>query len=682
MLLNLIRLIFILLITFDVNAQGSLQNSDFKTVGQLQAQGLTEEQAKAQMLHDTKVYVTTDGINKLLSEAITDGDIGGGVDELTTDGDLLYYNSGLDRLGIGLEGQILQVSSLGFPEWADAPSVSPTTTEGDLIIRGDTEDVRLPIGTAGKILTSNGTTATWEDAPISLPDQTSQGGKVLTTNGTSASWVDVDDRTNVIKNNLLTCANFDGCGSSEWVIVTDATFNSTGTSTRTDEVAANNVNFLSISGIPIPAADYNIKATATKTANFSGQQMLAFCEVKTLRANTFFIVGANATEQSRREVINDGKWRYYEIPFIGGDTSQYIEINSETTASQDVISVDNCFMGKVSPDYFARISGAQYVGGLTAQGANNCQWSVTSTTFANFPVDNDCNTFTSNGNIKAPSTKIPGFIIPAGSPIGTYTVNAKINAGVSSSNTAACLYRLSSHSFDSKTDSLFTSTSSSNLQATFGTYYIKLTDSSTDTLFQVQSRATSGSCSLIHTNAFLNFGFDVYYYPDSTNTIVTQNTELTAQSANEFVANVSATGVVSGENFDWINGNCSNTSTGNYTCNFNSGIFEAQPVCQASLSGDGREINSTETVLGITIASRSSGGTLVNYPFALKCTRSTDYRKHATIVGKFSNLGTPSAETLKLTSIPTYTDDASAGTGGLVSGDVYKTATGELRIKL
>jgi hypothetical protein len=31
---------------------------------------------------------------------------------------------------------------------------------------------------------------------------------------------------------------------------------------------------------------------------------------------------------------------------------------------------------------------------------------------------------------------------------------------------------------------------------------------------------------------------------------------------------------------------------------------------------------------------------------------------------------------------PTYADDASAGTGGLVAGDVYKTATGELRIKL
>lgn len=35
-----------------------------------------------------------------------------------------------------------------------------------------------------------------------------------------------------------------------------------------------------------------------------------------------------------------------------------------------------------------------------------------------------------------------------------------------------------------------------------------------------------------------------------------------------------------------------------------------------------------------------------------------------------------------LPNIPTFANDAAAGTGGLVQGTVYKTATGELRIKL
>ena len=36
---------------------------------------------------------------------------------LDTDGDLLYFNSGLSKLGIGTNGQLLRVSALGFPEW-------------------------------------------------------------------------------------------------------------------------------------------------------------------------------------------------------------------------------------------------------------------------------------------------------------------------------------------------------------------------------------------------------------------------------------------------------------------------------------------------------------------------------------------------------------------------------------
>jgi len=44
--------------------------------------------------------------------------------------------------------------------------------------------------------------------------------------------------------------------------------------------------------------------------------------------------------------------------------------------------------------------------------------------------------------------------------------------------------------------------------------------------------------------------------------------------------------------------------------------------------------------------------------------------------------GTVLADKLKLVNIQTYADDTAAGTGGLTSGDVYKTSTGVLMIKL
>lgn len=53
---------------------GKLQNEDFKSKAELQAAGGNENQ----LLNDTKIYVTSNGINKTLDQAILDGDIGGG----------------------------------------------------------------------------------------------------------------------------------------------------------------------------------------------------------------------------------------------------------------------------------------------------------------------------------------------------------------------------------------------------------------------------------------------------------------------------------------------------------------------------------------------------------------------------------------------------------------------------
>ena len=108
--MKFLYLIFFLL--FALHANAKLQNEDFSTVAEMQAKGLTSPQAKNAMLHDSKVFVN--GLSKLLSEAITDGDIGG----------------------------------------------SPLTTKGDIFTRNVTEDARLPVGTNGYILKANSATAT------------------------------------------------------------------------------------------------------------------------------------------------------------------------------------------------------------------------------------------------------------------------------------------------------------------------------------------------------------------------------------------------------------------------------------------------------------------------------------------------------------------------------------------
>lgn len=66
--------IALLLLSQFTFAAGKLQNEDFKTRAQIEAAGGTQ----AQLLNDTKIYVTANGINSQLSSAITSGQLGGG----------------------------------------------------------------------------------------------------------------------------------------------------------------------------------------------------------------------------------------------------------------------------------------------------------------------------------------------------------------------------------------------------------------------------------------------------------------------------------------------------------------------------------------------------------------------------------------------------------------------------
>jgi hypothetical protein len=83
--------------------------------------------------------------------------------------------------------------------------------------------------------------------------------------------------------------------------------------------------------------------------------------------------------------------------------------------------------------------------------------------------------------------------------------------------------------------------------------------------------------------------FNVYYHPPQSQ-IVRQSQELNAETANTLVAYASATGVVSDENYDWINGNCTAVG-GTFNCNLNINL-NTKLLCQ--MDGVGlSDINAT-----------------------------------------------------------------------------------------
>jgi hypothetical protein len=83
---------------------------------------------------------------------------------LTTDGDILFYNSGDTALPIGTQGQLLSVSSLGFPEWSTYTIYTdPLTTDGDLLIRTAGDTSRLPIGSQNQVISAQSGETIWSN---------------------------------------------------------------------------------------------------------------------------------------------------------------------------------------------------------------------------------------------------------------------------------------------------------------------------------------------------------------------------------------------------------------------------------------------------------------------------------------------------------------------------------------
>jgi hypothetical protein len=123
-----------------------------------------------------------------------------------------------------------------------------------------------------------------------------------------------------------------------------------------------------------------------------------------------------------------------------------------------------------------------------------------------------------------------------------------------------------------------------------------------------------------------------------------------------FSANISSAGVVSRENYNWINGNT--TGSGTYTGTFNSGIFTTTPNCNCTASESASASRvctiSSLTTSGFTAyVTNSLTGATVSEPMNLSCQRTgVDYKPKTAKVA--SSIGVPTVPGITTEAIDTF----------------------------
>jgi hypothetical protein len=99
---------------------------------------------------------------------------------------------------------------------------------------------------------------------------------------------------------------------------------------------------------------------------------------------------------------------------------------------------------------------------------------------------------------------------------------------------------------------------------------------------------------------------------------VTSNDQANAYRIESFKLNGDGSCTVANESGDWVSG-CTRTSTGQYTVNFNSGIFKSSPVCTVTGRENVTRISAFPTTSSFAFQSINAGGSFNDTEASIIC---------------------------------------------------------------
>jgi hypothetical protein len=397
-------------------------------------------------------------------------------------------------------------SSTGVLPLLNGGSNKAATASAGAVVFSDADSFELTsVGTTGQFLRSSGTgSPAFSNATISSKSQEASAvtieqieapGYTLTPTSATASLLETGNL------NALINPGFENTTATTGWTTTTLTATSESTTIHSGKKALK---------LTASASTGNTTQTVTTNiANLVGTQGIASVAVRTALVDVFACAMVDAVEQNCTRVTNDSTYKVIEIPFVFGSVSYGVRVKNTTSATGDIF-VDNAYAGIMPLGRMPEVGQAQLLGTLRYAGTTNCNWSVSSATFASFALDTDCPTPTVTGSIQAPATKVPGFTIPSGVGAGNLMIIAKgVFGGVAGAFQA---FRLTDGTSNS---SLFGSYDGGDLYyGAGGTFYFPRTSPSAQTI-QFQANATTAAAAEIRNDVAdrQELSFDVWLIP-------------------------------------------------------------------------------------------------------------------------------------------------------------------------
>lgn len=401
-----------------------------------------------------------------------------------------------------------------------------------------------------------------------------------------------------------------------------------------------NTKYYQVAHTGLSAANYSVNYSQART-DLSGKQGLFSIWAKVDADLDLCIeLDASGNCESTVSLIADNTWRKYEIPFVFGASSVEFNFFNASLTGNITLQLDQAYIGTMPDGYVSKID-------------------TTITDWEDFTPTGSWSTnttYTGKYRRVGDVAEISVRMLTSGTPDNTtLQINLPDGLVIDTSKLAGTT------TFTSPIDGVATIK-----DASADSYLIKPVYGSTTAInFVTHYDNASGLNNIVHLGVINNtrpmtwangdyldviFQVPIVGWSTEYSTVVTQNTELTAQTANEFSAKISSTGVVSDENYDFITSNCDNSVTGIYKCTIPSGLFSTKPNCVATPKFRSKQAGydyGSSSLTELWFGTTTLDGIAENNDFSVQCSKTgNDVNKSATIIGKFENIN--SSELVKV----------------------------------